>query len=67
MLVMVAVELSFDQTYIFALVYNCCLSVAKAHASGPPGFAMASRIPPGFSCGRVERGCNSSGITFFIV
>ncbi|KAJ1375415.1 Zinc finger, RING-type [Sesbania bispinosa] len=34
--------------------------MAKAHASSPPGFALSSRIPPGFSCGRVEQGCNSS-------
>jgi len=38
-------------------------SVAKAHASSPPGFAMSDRIPPGFSRGRVEQSCNSSGIT----
>jgi hypothetical protein len=37
--------------------------VAKAHATSPPGFAMSGRIPPGFSRGRVEQSCNSSGIT----
>lgn len=35
-------------------------SMAKAHASSPPGFAMPDRIPPGFSRGRVEQSCNSS-------
>ncbi|CAL5207188.1 unnamed protein product [Lathyrus oleraceus] len=35
-------------------------SMAKAHASSPPGFSMPGRIPPGFSRGRVEQGCNSS-------
>ncbi|XP_012570308.1 uncharacterized protein [Cicer arietinum] len=34
-------------------------SMAKAHASSPPGFAMSGRLPPGFSRGRVEHGCNS--------
>ncbi|TKY52876.1 CCR4-NOT transcription complex subunit 4 [Spatholobus suberectus] len=36
------------------------LSVSKAHTTSPPGFSMSSRIPPGFSYGRVEQDCNSS-------
>ncbi|CAJ2656623.1 uncharacterized protein LOC123911316 isoform X3 [Trifolium pratense] len=35
-------------------------SMAKAHATSPPGFSMSGRIPPGFSRGRVEQSCNGS-------
>ncbi|KAG4396985.1 hypothetical protein GLYMA_10G048700v4 [Glycine max] len=35
-------------------------SMSKAHSSGPPGFSLSSRIPPGFSCGRVEQDSNTS-------
>ncbi|KAF7818577.1 CCR4-NOT transcription complex subunit 4 [Senna tora] len=35
-------------------------SVSKASASTPPGFSLSSRIPPGFSCGRVEQDSNTS-------
>ncbi|XP_020226442.1 uncharacterized protein LOC109808041 isoform X2 [Cajanus cajan] len=36
------------------------VSMSKAHTSSPPGFSLSSRIPPGFSYGRVEQDCNSS-------
>ncbi|KAG4982085.1 hypothetical protein JHK87_026834 [Glycine soja] len=35
-------------------------SMSKAHSSGPPGFSLSSRIPPGFSCGKVEQDSNTS-------
>ncbi|KAK7345607.1 hypothetical protein VNO77_16214 [Canavalia gladiata] len=35
-------------------------SMSKAHASSPPGFSLSSRVPPGFSYGRIEQDCNSS-------
>ncbi|XP_054818996.1 uncharacterized protein LOC129318278 isoform X2 [Prosopis cineraria] len=35
-------------------------SVSNAHSSMPPGFPVSSRIPPGFSCGRVGKNCNTS-------
>ncbi|KAL2323297.1 hypothetical protein Fmac_027676 [Flemingia macrophylla] len=36
------------------------VSMSKAHTSSPPGFSLSSRLPPGFSFGRVEQDCNSS-------
>ncbi|XP_027364959.1 uncharacterized protein LOC113872007 isoform X2 [Abrus precatorius] len=35
-------------------------SMSNAHASSPPGFSVSSRIPPGFSFGRVEHDYDSS-------
>ncbi|KAI4300227.1 hypothetical protein L6164_033625 [Bauhinia variegata] len=35
-------------------------SVPRAHAASPPGFSVSSRVPPGFSCGRVEQDFNTS-------
>ncbi|KAH1216742.1 CCR4-NOT transcription complex subunit 4 [Glycine max] len=34
--------------------------VLKTHSSGPPGFSLSGRIPPGFSNGRVEPDSNTS-------
>ncbi|KAG5112915.1 hypothetical protein JHK82_036184 [Glycine max] len=35
-------------------------SLSKTHSSGPPGFSLSGRIPPGFSNGRVEPDSNTS-------